>query len=187
MIRRLLAAGLALALVGTQDARATAIEGVQFAPQVSVGDAPLALHGTGLLRYRVVIKAYVAALYLEPDTPGEAVLGDVPKRLEIEYFWGIPGEAFGRTADAFLARTLEPAQLEQLAPRLAALNRLYRDVEPGDRYALTYRPGVGTELALNGRPLGVVPGADFARAYFGIWLGEEPIDAALRRQLLPRS
>lgn len=45
-----------------------------------------------------------------------------------------------------------------------------------DRYSLTYMPGVGTELALNDNPLGVIDGADFAAAYFRIWLGDHPID-----------
>jgi hypothetical protein len=64
---------------------------------------------------------------------------------------------------------------------------LYRDVKPGDRYALTYVPGVGTELALNGTRLGTVAGADFAAAVFAIWLGPKAIDDSLKTQLLGRS
>jgi hypothetical protein len=45
-------------------------------------------------------------------------------------------------------------------------------------------PGAGTELALNGNRLGVVEGADFAAAYFRIWLGDSPVDTRLRDQLL---
>jgi hypothetical protein len=59
-------------------------------------------------------------------------------------------------------------------------------VEPGDRYSLTYVPGVGTELARNGEPLGVVPGAEFSSALFAIWLGDEALDEPLREQLLAR-
>jgi len=57
-------------------------------------------------------------------------------------------------------------------------------VEPGDRYALADRPDIGTELSKNGRPLAVIPGADFAAAYFSMWLGERPIDLSLRESLL---
>ena len=57
-------------------------------------------------------------------------------------------------------------------------------MEPGDRYALTYLPGEGTELAKNGVRLALVPGEEFAEAYFGIWLGEAPLDRNLRDQLL---
>jgi hypothetical protein len=57
-------------------------------------------------------------------------------------------------------------------------------VKPGDRYALTYVPGVGTELTLNGSPLGTVAGADFASAVFAIWLGPKALDESLKTQLL---
>jgi len=157
---------------------------VTFAERVDAGGTELALSGLGLLRYRVVFKAYVAALYLEPGSDPERVLEDVPKRLEIEYFWSISAEDIARAGDELLRRNLDDETWQSLADRVARLNALYRDVEPGDRYALTYVPGRGTELAKNGTPLGTVPGADFAEAYFGIWLGEQPLDASLARQLL---
>jgi len=37
---------------------------------------------------------------------------------------------------------------------------------------------------LNGHRKGMIPGADFADAYFRIWLGERPLDTALRDRLL---
>jgi hypothetical protein len=38
--------------------------------------------------------------------------------------------------------------------------------------------------ALNGITKGVIEGADFAAAYFAIWLGQKPLDRSLRDQLL---
>ncbi|MDD1633559.1 MAG: chalcone isomerase family protein, partial [Methylococcaceae bacterium] len=62
-------------------------------------------------------------------------------------------------------------------------NRLYRDVKEGDRYALDYAPGKGTTLSLNGSPLGTIEGADFAAAYYAIWLGAKPISDTMRDEL----
>jgi hypothetical protein len=45
-------------------------------------------------------------------------------------------------------------------------------------------PGRGTELALNGTPLGTLVGTDFSRALFGVWPGEKPIDRSFRDTLL---
>jgi hypothetical protein len=45
-------------------------------------------------------------------------------------------------------------------------------------------PQRGTTLTLNGVDLGTIPGADFARAVFSIWLGERPIDRGFKRALL---
>jgi hypothetical protein len=74
--------------------------------------------------------------------------------------------------------------MESLRDRLDRIDRAYQDVRPGDRYALTYVPGRGTELSYNGKPLTVIEGADFAAAYFSIWLGEKPIDDGLKNELL---
>jgi hypothetical protein len=184
--RRAVAAALlaALLVAAPPPASATSLEGVTFERGLVAHGAPLALRGAALLRYRVVIKAYVAALYLPPEAPSERVLADVPKRLEIEYFWALRAADFARATDEGIARNVDAATLERLRPRIDRINALYQDVEPGDRYAITYVPGRGTELALDGRPLGVIEGADFAAALFAIWLGDAPLDAGLKARLL---
>jgi hypothetical protein len=165
-------------------ARAMTVEGINFAPEVRIGDATVPLRNAALLRYLFVLKAYVAALYLPADVAPEQALADVPKRLEISYLVAIRGEDFDKGAAPVLRRNLSPAELARLEERLARLNAAYRDVRPGDRYALSYHPGRGTELSLNGTPLVTIEGADFAAAYFGVWLGREPIDADLKKALL---
>lgn len=178
--------GVLLMILLAGPSGAARIEGVDFEERVRVGDRELALRSLGLLRYRIFFKAYVAALYLQPEATPESALRAVPKRLEIEYFWPISGEDFGPVAEKVLARNLERDQLERLQPKIRALHDRYEDVRPGDRYALTYIPGEGTELAKNGVRLAVVPGEEFAEAYFQIWLGEASIDRNLRDQLLQR-
>jgi hypothetical protein len=182
---------LTVACAFQHPARAAEIEGVGFSEGLEVGTEKLRLHGTGLLRHRVVIKGYVAALYLGESFDGEAtssaVLADVPRRLEIEYFWRIPADKFAKATVEGIARSTDATTFERLLLRIERINRLYEEVQPGDRYALTYLPGVGTELALNGRRLGVIEGADFSAALFAIWVGEEALDESLRKQLLASS
>ena len=175
---------LALQAVGPTPAWGAQVEGVRFAREFRAGDQDLELRGAALLRWRALFKAYVAALYLPPSTPSSDALEDVPKRLEIEYFWAIGRADFGRAADRLLEDALGPEALDDLRDRLDELHARYEAVQPGDRYALTYQPGVGTELSKNGRSLAVIPGADFAAAYFSMWLGERPIDARFRDRLL---
>ncbi|MGH7965845.1 MAG: chalcone isomerase family protein [Candidatus Binatia bacterium] len=174
-------------LTVAETSRAAEIEGVTFADRYQAGETTLVLNGVGLLRYRVFFKGYVAALYLGEGVRPKDVLSDVPKRLELEYFWAIKGPDFGKAGDTLLADNVPAAILASLRPRLDRINALYTDVKPGDRYSLTYIPGVGTELALNGQPRGVIEGADFAAAYFAIWLGKKPLDGSLKSQLLKRS
>jgi hypothetical protein len=145
---------------------------------------PLVLEGAGLFRWKRIVKVYAAAHYVGAGAEGAPLDADVPRRLEIAYFVGIAGPDFGKAADELLREAFAPEVVSSLRERLDRLHAAYADVRPGDRYALTYVPGRGTELALNGRPLATVEGADFARAYFAIWLGERPIDRALRDALL---
>jgi len=182
-LRGLCAALLLAAAPALPAAAAELVEGVSFPELHETRWGELRLTGTGLLRW-YFLDAYVAALYLEPGQPAMEVLSDVPKRLVIEYFHGIDAEDFARaTIDRVLANVGE-AEFERLRPGIEELNALYRDVRPGDRYALTYVPGVGTELSLNGQALGTVSGSALARAVFAIWLGEVPLDRELKAELL---
>jgi hypothetical protein len=174
----LLLDGAALSAFGVE------IEDVSFADRREVRGVELVLNDVALLRYRIFIKAYVAALYLGEGVSPEQLLGDVPKRLEIEYFHSIRAAGFAKSTTEGIAKNVDAETLELLGPRIARLNALYRDVQPGDRYALTYLPFVGTELALNGGPLGVIEGADFGAAVFAIWFGEAPLSRSLKRSLL---
>jgi hypothetical protein len=188
--RDVISTGLAAVCFFGQTARGAEVEGVHFVDRMRAGEEELQIHGTGLLRYRLFIKAYVAALYVvesfDGDATPSAILADIPRRLEIEYFWSIPADAFVKITIEAIARSVDAETLENLRAPIEQLNGLYQDVEPGDRYALTYVPGIGTELALNGRTRGVVEGADFSSALFSIWLGEHAIDDSLRKQLLTR-
>ncbi len=173
---------VALLLAGR--VRAAEVEGVRFAPRFETAGVTMVLNNAALLRYRIFIKAYVAALYIGEGVDASRVLDDVPKRLEIEYFWAIKGPDFAKAGDKGIADNVDAATLARLRPRIDRLNALYTDVKPGDRYALTYLPGVGTELALNGQRRGVIEGHDFATALFSVWLGRNALDATLRDDLL---
>lgn len=162
------------------------LEGVRFEPKLNVEGRDLELRGIGLLRYKVFLKAYVAALYIEPPLVDTE---EVPagRRLELEYFWSISADGFAQATRDGIARNVNGAEYAKLSDRIERLGGLYRDVSPGDRYSLTFLPGRGTELALNGEALGLIEGDDFAEAVFSIWLGREPLDEGLKEDLLGKS
>lgn len=162
---------------------AAEIDGAYFKESLTVDKTTLKLTGTGLLRYWG-FKAYVGAFYLEAGCPTDEALSDRAKRIEIQYKRSIKGKDFGPATDKSIAKNTDPATVRRLRPRIDYHNSLYEDVQPGDRYALTYIPGRGTELALNGEPKGVIEGADFAAAVFSIWLGPKPLNESFKKQIL---
>jgi len=175
--------GLSASTGGATDG-SLVVDGVAFTRSYAGEGGSLRLHNAALLRYKIFFRGYVVGLYLPDGADPAAALWEVPKRLEFHYFWDIPGPEFGKAGERILARNVDGSTLSALRDRLDRIDRAYRDVKPGDRYALTYFPGKGTELSLNGTPLLVVEGADFAAAYFSIWLGEKPIDDGLKKELL---
>jgi len=160
------------------------VEGIAFAETYQVEDVELHLRGSSLLRYLVFIKAYVGALYMLPQENAQQALDRTPRRLELEYFHAISASEFADATRQKIADNVTAETLATVSNRLEEFNALYQDVQPGDRYALTYRPGRGTELSLNGTPLGRIEGDDFAAAVFSIWLGPDPIDTDFRDALL---
>jgi hypothetical protein len=158
--------------------------GVQFDDAYMDARISLPRRGVGILKYMMVIRVYTAAFYMDDGIPSEAVLSDVPKRLVIHYFRGIDADDFARSTDALILKNVGRALFERLRPRIDELNGMYEDVRPGDRYALTYIPGAGTTMALNGIIKGTFMGTDMARAIFSMWFGEKPLDASLKKALL---
>jgi hypothetical protein len=166
------------------NAAALTVEDINFHESVSIDNKQIPIRGVALLRWFTIFKVYVVAFYLPENISPDDVLADIPKRLEISYLVSIPGPDFGKGAEAVLERNNTPDELARLRSRIDKLNTVYRDVKPGDRYALTYVPGQGTELSYNGTPLITIEGTDFAAAYFGIWLGKDPIDSEMRSRLI---
>ena len=164
---------------------AAEVEGIYYDESYIADNLKLRLVGVGLLRYWG-FKAYTGAFYLEEGAPINDALADTAKRIELEYFRSIKGKDFGPATNKSIAKNVDSNTFERLSSRIDYHNSLYEDVQPGDRYSLTYVPGKGTELSLNGEPKGLIEGADFAAAVFSIWLGPKPISKSFKQQILGR-
>jgi Chalcone isomerase-like len=159
---------------------------VVFPSEVRLGQDVLTLRGHGLVREFYVIKLVDVALYVQDGIAAEDALADVGKRIEMHAFRDIPADDFVREAEIALADNVPAPIVERLRRQLDLLHHAYEDLRPGDRYAITYLPKTGTVLELNGSPRITVDGADFAAAYFRIWLGDHPIHEQLKMLLLER-
>jgi hypothetical protein len=146
-------------------------------------DQELQRKASDAVHYARLFHVYDAALYVPAGVATSQVLaGPATSCLVIAYRMGVEAQRLRDAAETVLQRQID--DLEPLAVRIAKLHAAYRDVESGDRYTLCYAPAAGTTLQLNDELLVSVEGADFARAYFGIWLAEEAIAPRLREALL---
>lgn len=160
------------------------IKNVTFADSVLVKQAELELQGVAVLRWAMLFNVYAGAFYLPKGHSAHFWTEDVPKRLELSYLRDFEAADFVDSSDKLLRRNLSETEYQSLAGRLKVFYSLFQDIRSGDHYSLNYSPQFGTELRLNDMPLGSVPGSDFAVAYFGLWLGEKPIDKKFRDRLL---
>ena len=61
------------------------------------------------------------------------------------------------------------------------------DIESGQTLTAVYAPAQGTVFYHDGKRIAQVPGADFSKAFFGIWLDTKTSAPKLRKDLLGQS
>ena len=159
-----------------------------FAAQLRDADTNLVRLGQGTAHYARFIPVYDAALYIDQDAGSADPLDPgVAKRLDIVYRTSIKASDMITAAERTLARQHSEEVLARWREAIDALHAAYRDVDSGDRYALVFLPGDGLRLEFNGRPVTHVAATGFAQLYLGIWLGDPPLSARLKRALINHS
>lgn len=161
---------------------ARCIEKVCFDSSIHIGGEDVPLRGLGAYEF-LKIDLFTAAFYV-PDRAiaTDELLGGLPKKLVIYYHRNLRREEIVSAAEHALKKNPE-LNLAELRPRLEQMYLLFQNVRKGDRYELVFEPQKGTALILNGQYQGAVPGADFARAFFGIWISNYPLSYSLKRDL----
>jgi hypothetical protein len=181
---------LALALAGTISlpAASAQLAGVALPDQVTVEGKTLLLNGLGLREATFLrVDVYVAGLYLEEKSQDadEILRTDGPRRLTMRFVRAVGkedqvkhwNEGFEKNAGKDLAALKE---------RIRTLDSWMVDVGSGDTLVVTYLPEKGTAIEIKGKTVGTIPGADFGRAVFSLWLGPEPPNSGLKDGLLGR-
>jgi long-chain acyl-CoA synthetase len=192
MLARVIGACLCLGAILVGAARAAEIEGLRVDDRVYLaqGVPELTLNGAGVRRKFVVLKMYVAALYLvQKKSLAEEVLSDHgPKRIALHILEDeLTAEQLIAALNDGLAANNQPPELAPLERRirdLAAMMRQMGKINQGGTIVMDYLPGIGTRFTINGIPRLTIPGEDFNRALLRIWLGDRPVDGRLKSALL---
>jgi hypothetical protein len=154
-----------------------------IAPPSEVAAAVTAarLQGQGRLRYFGLL-VYEARLWVGTGFAADRYENQT-FALELQYAREFEGHAIAKRSIAEMRRSfsVEDAQAQTWQ---AAMVRAFPDVAPGDRLTGIHVPGAATRFFHNGQPTSVIADAQFARAFFGIWLAATTSEPALRRQLI---
>ncbi len=190
MRNRLIILIISMILLCTASADARRIRGYRFNDQFVVNkETTLYLNGVGFLR-KYFVDIYANTLYLKKTSSDwQAILeADEPMAMRLHILYDrIPlDELVEALRDGFRYSTgRDPEKLKPLLARaekfLSWFNRPTREY---DTATFLYMPGEGVHVNLNNTYKGVIPGLDFKKALFGIWLCEKPANRKLKAGLL---
>ncbi len=177
---------LTMSVVWTQTVSAVEVAGVTLAEFMEIGGKDCQLAGKGI-RKKVVIKVYVAGLYMEiPRLDPEIIINsDQPKGITMDFVYKkVEGEKL-QTAwrEGFDKNT--PDSSPELKEKMDQFVGMFTgDAVKGDHYLITYEPGTGTTVKIKDEVKGTIPGEEFMRAVMAIWFGDKPADKGLKKSVL---
>ncbi len=161
---------------------AAQIAGVTFGDHYHADYIIMPLQGTGIKNV-MFFKAFVAGYYTDIKSQPDD-LGEFPKRIEVEYFVNIPGSKLNNYTIDRMKYNVSSQELAELKPEIELMGKYFVDLKPGDRFALTYLPGIGTQFEYRGNITGTIEGSRFAKALFSVWIGEKPFDESLKLAIM---
>jgi len=186
-MRHLLAAA-AICLVSLPVA-ARSVSGVDLPERVRArDDTEPVLNGAGV-RTKFFFDIYVGALYL--PAAGQELerirQTDQPARVDMHFEYS--EVSHDKLADAWregFRANNAPEVYDRVEDRLARFVDLFPTAHENDVYVIDYLPGHGTEVRINGEPVGTIAGAEFFHALLNVWLGPDPADDDLKDGMLGR-
>lgn len=180
-MRKAFALPLALVVAASTALSAATLAGVTLPDTAQAGGKTLVLNGLGL-RSRMMFKVYVAGLYLEQKSSDGATIvnTDATKRIVLHFVRDVSNTQIREAiVDGF-----DPGAKQALKAEIDRFTGAFESFAPGDQMTITYVAGTGTQLNVKGQDKLTIPGFAFAKALFGIWLGDNPPSAGLKNGLL---
>ena len=162
-------------------------EGVTIPRTITFENKTLQLNGAGS-RSKMWVEVYIQALYLSQlsQNPKEIINDNLEMSIRIEITSALVSSGkLTRALNAGFEKSAG-ADLDKYKPRMESLKGFLADeITKGDIFELTYSPSDSSIWIIkNGTLKGKIPGFDFKKVFFGIWLGDKPVDEELKNSLL---
>jgi hypothetical protein len=162
-------------------------EGVTLPRTMIFENKLLQLNGAGS-RSKMWTEVYIQALYLTrlSQNAPEIINDDTAMSIRIEITSALVSSGrFTRSVHAGFEKSAG-ANFNALKSKMELLlSFLSEDIKRGDVFELTYNPvDTSVWVTKNHTLKGKVPGMDFKKVFFGIWLGDQPVDEDLKKSLL---
>ena len=164
----------------------TSLFAIDIPNKIEYQEMELTLNGHGT-RIKFFMKVYEASLYLESSSNNaeEILNNDEPMSIRIDVMSSLVTPEAMKTA---LNEGLEKSTRKNTTPIMKEIGQLNAsfnsDVGTGDFYEFIYLPDSGVHVLKNSNYIDTIPGIDFKKAFFGIFLSNNPIQKSLKKAML---
>jgi len=178
---------LVAAMLALPAVHAAEVAGVKVDDKLRIGSNELVLNGAGV-RSKLFIKVYVGALYVSQKTGAPAAIFDSPqpRRMVMRMMRDVDADSLNSALDEGLKNNHTPAELAAMkvpADQLSGIMKAIGKAREGDSVVLDFSADE-VVVSVNGQARGKVAGAGFPKALLKVWIGEQPVDASLKKALL---
>jgi len=171
-------------------AQAVEIAGMKIDETVQASNTTLKLNGAGI-RYKIrIFKVYVIGLYLpESKNTADSVLSAAgPKQINLTMLRDVSSDDMGQAFMDGVKRNTNLTDRAKMTNQFIQFGQLFSEVpvlKKGDVISMEWVPNVGTNMFVNGKKLGdTFLDVAFFNAVLKIWIGDNPVDSSLKKQLL---
>ena len=160
--------------------------GSEIPKQIEYQGSKLNLNGQGT-RIIFFMKVYEGSLYLETKNSNaeEIVNMDAPMAIRIDVTSTmVTAEAMKKALSAGLEKSTGN-NTAAISKEIIQLSSSFdSDVSSGDYYEFIYLPNLGTHVVKNSELVELIKGMEFKKAFFGIFLSDNPIQKNLKKAML---
>lgn len=160
-------------------------------PQVipaSSQHAELKLNGASMRILYGVVDTYVGKLYVEnPVTDAAALIAaDEYKRMVFQVVLKrVSGRRMATAMYEALQLNTTREEAKRLETRVQQIVKMFDTrFTKGENGYIEWVPGQGSRVVVRGEVKGIIPGKDLYDAILRIWIGDNPVGASFKRQVL---
>jgi hypothetical protein len=167
-------------------ANAKQVGKVELPDSLMAGKDELVLNGAGF-RKKFFIKVYAAGLYLKEKNTDPHKIIDLDEPMAIRMYFVYSEVSSKKLVDAWNEGFINGTggNIASIKTEIDTFNSFFsQEARENDIYDIIYIPAQGVSVYMKGELKGTIKGLDFKKAVFGIWLGEKPADAKLKKRML---
>jgi hypothetical protein len=164
----------------------TPINAAEIPNSMEYQGAKLTLNGYGT-RVKFFMKVYNTSLYLGSTSNNAEEILDSDEAMAIRLDVTSSMVTTDAMKDALNSGLVKSTggNIDPIAEEIKQLTAAFNsDVTNSDFFEFIYMPDTGTNVLKNSTYIDTIPGIEFKKAFFGIWLSNNPIQKNLKKAML---